>query len=251
MWTAAPGQVRPTAPKFDVASVKAVHDQAPGGYTHMMTADSVTMRGVSMGYCIRLAYGLSVQRPYQLVGPGWIDPPTDFVYDISAKAAAPASADRMRLMLQSLLAERFGLAVHREPRDLPAYALLAGRSQPSLRPSDPMAQTSIRSGEESYSTVFTHVSMDQLALQLGPPATSRPVVNKTGLQGSFDFTLKLARYVLDSATGRPETDLKGMVDTEGAILRAVRDQLGLILKPEHAAFDVLIVDHLDKTPSAN
>jgi uncharacterized protein (TIGR03435 family) len=114
-----------------------------------------------------------------------------------------------------------------------------------------MTQTSIRPGQDPYSTVFKHVSMEQLALQLGPPATSRPVVDKTGLDGNFDFTLRLARYILDPATGQPVADSKGMIDTEAATLRALRDQLGLALKPAHSAFEVLIVDRVAKIPSSN
>jgi uncharacterized protein (TIGR03435 family) len=63
-----------------------------------------TMLHVSMGYCIRLAYG--TWRSYVLAGPAWIDPPTDVLVDIIAKAASPVTQDQIKSMLQTLLAKR-------------------------------------------------------------------------------------------------------------------------------------------------
>src|SRR4051794_21095898 len=101
---------------FEVASVKRSTEPNVGGYRHQITPDSLTMLHVSMGYCIRLAYGVS--RSYELAGPGWIDPPTEVLVDIVAKAGRPVSDAQIKLMLQTLLAERFKLAVHREKRNL-------------------------------------------------------------------------------------------------------------------------------------
>lgn len=244
------GQVQPTPIGFDVASVKVVREASPGGYHHQITADSLKMQGVSMGYCIRLAYDLSVQRPYELVGPDWINPPTDVLYDIAAKAAGPVSSDQIKLMLQKLLAERWRLAVHRETRTLSAYVLLQDRN-PHLRRSDASSLTKVKPGAKPYELLFEHVSMAQLAQQLGPPMTSRPVIDKTKLTGNFDFNLDLGRYILDPTSGIAIVDGNGMVDTEGATLRAVRDQLGLILRPEKAPISVLVIDHVEKFPSIN
>lgn len=207
------------------------------------------MLHVSMGYCIRLAYG--VQRSYELVGPGWIDPPTDVLVDIVAKTGSPAAEDQVRLMLQTLLADRFRLAVHREKRDIPAYALVLVRSERALQQSGSGTETKVRPGPKPYDLVFQGVSIAQLALQLGPPMTSRPVVDKTGLQGSFDFTLELNRYIVDAETGKAVVDARGAVDMEGAVLQGVRDQLGLALKADRAPVEVLVIDHVEKTPSAN
>src|SRR2546423_7296490 len=178
-------------PAFDVASVKiAKGDRPSGGYNHWITPLGLTMLHVSMGYCIRLAYG--VQRSYELVAPAWIDPPTDSEFDIVAKIANPVIADRIKLMRRTLLAERFKLTVHREKRNLPAYTLLVANGPPALRPSDGKNPTKIR--PKGYDLQFENVSMSQLAQQLGPPMTSRPVVDMTGLSGSFDFSLDLGRY---------------------------------------------------------
>jgi uncharacterized protein (TIGR03435 family) len=234
---------------FDAASVKPAAGERPqGGYNHQLTPLGVTMRHVSLGYAIRLAYGIS--RPYELSGPSWLDPPTGQEYDIAAKVSAAASPEQIRSMLRALLAERFHLAAHREKRSLPAYTLHVVRGAAALRRSGGEQATNIRSGK-AYDLICTNVSMAQLALQLGPPLTSRPVVDRTGLAGGYDFTLDLAPYILDPETGAPVTDAKGLIDTETAALRAVREQLGLLLRRDRAPLEVLVVDHVEKTPSAN
>lgn len=125
-------------PQFDVAVVKAVKEPEPGGYRHQFTPQGVTMHAVSMGYCIRLAYGLSSQRPWELIGPSWIDPPTEFIYDISAKTDNPTSEDQIKRMLQTLLAGHFKLIVHRENRRLPAYALTRTSVPPCFNHRNPI-----------------------------------------------------------------------------------------------------------------
>jgi uncharacterized protein (TIGR03435 family) len=240
-----------TVPQFDVAVVKAVNEPEPGGYRHQITPQGVTMHAVSMGYCIRLAYGLSVQRSWELSGPGWIDPPTEFMYDITAKTANSTSSDQVQVMLQTLLADRFKLVLHRERRKLPAYALTRPRNAPLLRSSGSNRTRKIKPGTTPYELIFEHVTMSDLALQLGPPMTSRPVFDATEVSGFFDFTLDLGRYVLDPSTGAPVLDARGLIDSEGATVRAVRDQLGLILKSDRGDFDVLVIDHVEKRPAEN
>lgn len=187
-------------PRFDVAVVKTVSEPEPGGYRHHLTLQGVTMHAVSMGYCVRLAYGLSAQRPWEPSGPSWIDPPTDFLYEISAKTDTHTSEDQIKLMLQALLAERFKLSVHREKKRLAAYALTRTGNPPRIKQSKSSRARKIRPGLRPYELIFEHVTMAELAQQLGPPMTSRPVFDATGLADSFDFTLDLGRYVLDPAT---------------------------------------------------
>ncbi len=237
--------------QFDVAVVRAVHESEPGGYRHQITPTGVTMRAVSMGYCIRLAYGLSVQRPWELTGPSWIDPPTEFIYDISAKTSGPTTEDQIKAMLQTLLADRFKIVVHREKRSLPAYALMRTGNAPSIRTSDPNGSRNVKRGAKPYELIFEHATMADLALQLGPPMTSRPVFDATNLPGYFDFALDLGRYVADPETNAPVLDARGVIDTEAATLRAVRDQLGLVLRPDRSEFEILVIDHVEKRPTAN
>jgi uncharacterized protein (TIGR03435 family) len=245
------GQQNAALPHFDVATVKAVTEPDPAGYSHKITPQGVTMRAVSMGYCVRLAYGLSAQRPWELAGPDWLDPPTEFMYDIIAKTDEPTSEDQLKRMLQVLLADRFKLVLHWQKRKLPAYALSLTKNPPLLHSSEPNRTRRIATGPKPYQLTFEHVSMSELAQQLGPPMTSRPVFDATGLTGTFNFTLDLGHYVLDPVMSAPILDATGMIDSEGATLRAVREQLGLMLRPDQGEFEVLVIDHVEKRPIAN
>jgi uncharacterized protein (TIGR03435 family) len=243
-------QSQPARPAFDVASVKlAVGPPAPGGYSSQITPTGITMMHVSLGYCIRIAW--SLKRSYELVGPGWLDPPTDVLVDIVAKTSSPVAEDEVRLMLQRLLMERFKLSAHTESRDLPMYSLVAIRKDPALRIADGKSGPKVTSGAKPYSQAYHDFSMAQLAMQLGPPMTSRPVIDKTGIEGSFDFELDFGPYILDPETGKQIVNVRGAVDSEGAAIQALRDQLGLALKADRAPFPVLVIDHVEKTPTAN
>src|SRR5215471_2696646 len=108
------------AQTFETASVKLMDPGPPyGGYRHQITPGGITMHKVSLGYCIRIAWGL--KYAYDLAGPGWLDPPTDILVDITAKTSAPATPDEILLMLRNLLIDRFGLKAHTEARELRTY----------------------------------------------------------------------------------------------------------------------------------
>ena len=246
---AAGAQEQSAGGAFDVASVKPAAGIRTGGYRHQITPTSLTMLHVSMGHCLRLAY--DIETAYQLVGPAWLDPPTEYEYDVVAKVSGPATEEQIKGMLRTLLAERFRLQAHRETRELPAYALLRVRASTSLHRSAGTGPTRVLPGEKPYIFRFENLSMPQLALQLGPPWTTRPVVDETGLTGSYDFALDVSRYVLDPDTGKAILDYRGAIDLEGALLRALPEQLGLALKPVRAPYPVLVVDHVEKVPTAN
>jgi hypothetical protein len=166
-------------PAFDTASVKlAVGGPASGGYRHQITPGGITMLHVSLGYCIRIAW--SLRYSYELIGPGWLDPPTDVLVDITARTAEPTTEDRVKLMLQTLLTERFHLVAQTETRQLPSYSLVSIRKDQALRPSDGNSEPKMKPGSKPHSQAFQNISMAQLALYLSPPLTSRPVFDKTG-----------------------------------------------------------------------
>jgi hypothetical protein len=70
---AVPAWAQTKLPSFDAASVRMVTELLPGGFRHEITPGGPTLRAVSMGYCLRLAFGLTVQRPWELAGPAWIE----------------------------------------------------------------------------------------------------------------------------------------------------------------------------------
>jgi uncharacterized protein (TIGR03435 family) len=131
---------------FEAASVQRAAERrsplrgGPGTSSPGQLSGVATLRALVMR-----AYEL---KDYQVSGPAWMDSER---YDIAAKIPAGATRSQVSLMLQGLLADRFGLAIHRETRELPIYALVAGKNGPKLQASDPPAAT----GEEANPAVFT------------------------------------------------------------------------------------------------
>src|SRR5271165_6760057 len=117
-------------PAFEVASIKA--NQALGGISSMKTtAVRISMENVSLKKVILAAYGIPDDRDYALSGPNWLA--TEH-FDIQATYAAGADPAQVRSMMQTLLAQRFHLAFHRETRQMPVYALVVGKNGPKIHP---------------------------------------------------------------------------------------------------------------------
>ncbi len=91
--------------------------------------------------------------------------------------------------------------------------------------------------------------MDRFAFTLGRSVVSRHVVNETGLEGAYDFALDIFASVNDPAI--TTADPRGAIDTEPTYLQALPRQLGLRLEPTTALTDVLVIDHVEKQPTAN
>jgi len=235
-------------PAFEVASIKV---WTPDGGRHgfgggkRISADAlmVRMRAASLRELLEFAYGL--QPGTEIRGP---DLPG--AYDIDAKAGAPSTREQQRLMMQSLLAERFGLKCHREETQGPVYALVA-RKEAKLAAAAAGGDASIRMtfDRTTFATSFTatHTTMtelaDWLAGQLG-----RPVLNQTGLQGAYDCNLASVMVPKEA----PPADGRGMVPMENGpegYIRALR-RLGLDLESRRGAVGVLVVEHVER-PAAN
>ncbi len=243
-----PARSRP-APHFDVASVKRYPtDRIPGeGLTRDITPTSVTLRTATLGNCFEWAFGTPA---YQVIGPKWLNWPTDAAYDIIAKVTAPTSQAELKSMMQTLMVERFHLAFHRETRNLTVYALLLAKSGPKFTPSTAEGQTSAKSSG-LYAVNYQRISMAQLAESLERPFQPVHVVDETGLPGRFDFILDLAPYILDAGTGKAVVDSLGRIDETGALIRALPQQLGLRIEKKTAPVEVLVIDHVEKDPTSN
>jgi uncharacterized protein (TIGR03435 family) len=177
---------------FDVASVK-ISQHARRDYRFSTSPEGVTIYGVPLGYCIRWAYGFHQSQRFWLVGPSWMEPGFDCVrYDILAKTASPATFAQLRLMMRTLLAERWKLVMHQESRVIPVYVLSVGKLGPNVRiskkvdDSDPVP--------EHDGTTFAGATMWQLVEEIGLQVAA-PIVDDTGLTGRYDFTLEdFAKY---------------------------------------------------------
>jgi uncharacterized protein (TIGR03435 family) len=227
----------PASMSFEVASIR----------PH---AGDVTQVGVFIsGPTVRIvAYGLTGlimdafrRQGYQIAGlQGWMDSDR---YDIVAKApteGAPTSAN-IEMMLQALLVERFSLKFHFEKRESPVYAMVVGKNGPKLKESTADEPSVTLRSARSTELTFAKATMDRLAKQLSSSGIDRPVIDKTGLTGSYDLKLNWA----PDYGGPPAPDANG-VD----IFTAIQEQLGLKLESQKAPIEFLVIDHAEK-PSEN
>jgi uncharacterized protein (TIGR03435 family) len=223
---------------FDVASIKPIQQ---GRENIEPTPASLSMRAVSLRASIRWAYNV---RPYQITGgPAWMQ---SDLYDIIAKPASPSTTDQLRSMLQSLLADRFKLAVRRETRELPVYLLTVGKNGPKLKPStkEPDGPNVIPG---ATGITVQNATVGQLAdLLSGMPIFDRPVLDRTGVNGRFDMPLSL----LDAAAAGPD-QLKGAIaKADFSNFAFALEQLGLKLEAGKAPMEMVVVESAEK-PAPN
>ena len=228
-------------PAFEVASIKPNLLSKQGGEesrreSTQSSPGNLAMRNVTLRTCIMWAYDV---RDYQVSGPAWIG---DERYDVTAKAAGPAPEAQMRVMLQTLLADRFKLRLHRQQKELQVLAMEAGKAGAKLKRSEvqdgPSKVTNIRATAYRASSI----SMEELAGLVAGPLQSA-VLNMTGLQGRFDITLDMTPYV-EEAKGAPG-------DLGRVFQHAMEDQLGLKFEARNAPAEMLVVDGAEKAPTEN
>ena len=213
------------APAFEVASVRPSDaDAGTGGVKP--GPEGVTARGASLFLLIAVAYNL---QDDQIAGPSWL---RDVRYDVVAKASGPVrDQEALRQMLQTLLADRFKLVVHREQRPRQGFALLVAARGPKLQQA-----AGTRGGTTSAPgrLVFTAVTMPALARRLSQ-IVGEPVVDATAVTGAYDFTL-------DWQDG----------DAVGpSLFTAVEEQLGLRLESRTLAIDTLVIDRVERVATEN
>jgi uncharacterized protein (TIGR03435 family) len=229
--------------QFEVASVKPnriASADGEGAPREKITASSgsLTMQSVSLQTCIKWAYDL---RDFQILGPSWI---SSEKYDIAAKASSAVPEQELRVMLRALLTERFKLRIRMETKDKPVYALVVGKSGPKL---DKAKDEDPSFGPLGGELIFRNFSMADLADRLSsrPFKLDLPVLDRTGLDGRFDFALKLA-----SNDAELKHTLEGM-EQGPSILVFFQDQLGLKLESRKGPIEMLIVESAEKIPAAN
>jgi uncharacterized protein (TIGR03435 family) len=240
-----PAQPGPAAAlEFEVASVKPVLGEVPNHPVGLrihhgtLNVDDARLRQI-----IGLAYG--IQRVNVQGGPDWLD--TD-KYNIIAKAgSADASPDQIKAMLQTLLADRFKLALHRETKELPVYTLVVGKNGSKLQEAKEEERTTVTNGAAAGRIQMTFQKhtlatlVNTLANMLGSP-----VLDKTGLTGRYDFKLEWAPDLPRRVNGDPPLINGVPVESGPDIFLALQEQLGLKLEKKKGPAEVLVVDHAEK-----
>jgi uncharacterized protein (TIGR03435 family) len=229
---------------FDVASIR---PHAPGDNRFLVRPPSnggFTAAGTTAKFVVMLAY--DVQETQVIGGPSWF---ATEKWDIEARTddRAGHSVEETRRMLQNMLEERFSLRLHRETQPLPVYVLSIARSGSKLKASDPTGSTNVKAGGNSVSV--QHGELARMT-QLLATVLGRPVVDRTGLKGLYDFSLRWDDAPIREG-GVPGLDAPAAPGTDhGSIFTAIQDQLGLRLEPQRAPIDVIVVDRMDR-PSQN
>jgi uncharacterized protein (TIGR03435 family) len=245
-------------PQFDVISVKPNKDS--NGTRMQFTPDGLRGTGVTVRFLLYEGYG-GINNNQVIGEPSWA---TDG-FDIEAKVAsadvptlAKMSFEQRRTMFQSILADRFKLAVHHETRELPIYVLTVAKGGPKFKPSvpdDPAAAPRrkgmmINNGKLTANDAQFSMLVTVLSRQLG-----RTVVDKTGLTGNYDFTLE---WTPDEGGPPPPSrppdgsspPAAGAPDPGASIFTALPEQLGLKLESTKAPVDVVVIDHIER-PAEN
>jgi uncharacterized protein (TIGR03435 family) len=235
----------------------------------MNTPDGLTVTNFPLGILFQSAY--EVQR-YQVFGaPDWFYSES---YDVDAKMDAATSDALKKLsredqdiarhqMLQTLLIDRLKLTIHRASKEGPVYLLVVGKNGPKLHEATPGATSpnglgpglmSSSSNWLAETTTFHAMPISGLARSL-EARLGRHIVDKTGLTGNYDFTLKFStdRAQPQSAPGESSNTPPppSHLDPDAPfLLTAIQQQLGLKLESGKGPVEVIVIDHIER-PSGN
>jgi uncharacterized protein (TIGR03435 family) len=266
------GTAGASVPAYKSASIephKSVNS-APERFGVFFSPRGFTAQGATLQTVLGFAYG--VQADLITGSPDWVSSER---YDIAVELPdatveeAPEDADgmgiqRFRLMLQAVLADRFQLKLHRQTKDLPIYELVVAEGGPKMKEAAPVytnpngvngpagrlpakGMMMMGPGELTGQGATLAPLVEQLSLQLG-----RTVLDKTGLTGNYDFSLRWAPG--ESKTGmmklmgsKPVPESASSSASSGlSLFTALQEQLGLKLEPQTAAVEVLVIDRVEK-----
>jgi uncharacterized protein (TIGR03435 family) len=217
--------------EFEVASIKPTATKDGSLAVNFPPGGRFSVRNLTLKQLLQNAYAM---QDYQVSGgPGWIG---SVGFDIEARASADTgepSRQQVLRMVQTLLADRFHLALRRETRQLPVYTLVVGKTGPRLQPADSNAG---RSKTMFGQLIVQKMSMTELANILALDL-KRPVKDETGLKGEFAFTLEWTPGLRDS-DDRPSS--------RPSLFTAVQEQLGLKLESAKGPVEVLVIDSAEK-----
>jgi uncharacterized protein (TIGR03435 family) len=222
---------------FEVASIKP--HPAPVTFSADPSVKGTRVSATASTLLDLIISAYHVRRDQISGAPGWA---SSEHYDLAAKAEGDreVTMDQIRPMLQALLADRFQLKVHRETKEVAMYALVVSKGGPKFKESLPTEDVSSRINADAAGMHMTvsKGTMAQLALRLSSNGAERPVVDQTGLTGSYTFKLEWVR-----GTSATDSDLP-------SLFTALQEQLGLKLEPTRGPSEVIVIDQAEK-PSAN
>jgi len=270
-------QVPPPPTEFEVADLKPTPPDFRDGMIRIQPGGRVNIAGIPLKFLVEQAWNLTDDMLDGM--PKWMD--TDR-YDLVAKApVGDVDIDDLWIMVRALLVERFKLTMHTEDRPVTAYTLVAVK--PKMKKADPASRTKYKEGPAAHgkdprdknpilSRLVTcqNMTMAEFAAKLQTIASGyihSPVLDATGLEGGYDFTLSFSAVGL---TQRPPGAVMGLApglpgapppadtgvqasDPSGAVtlFEAIEKQLGLKLEAKKRPVPILVIDHAEQKPTEN
>jgi len=234
-------QIAAPAPAYEVATIKPAEADGPG----------ILLRGY-----IQAAFGLPSNTVGLVLGPDWINntrymiqaKPPDSIRDAMQTMTSEEKSRETRLMMQSLLADRFQLKAHFETREMPVYELVVAKGGSKLKEAADPARGAAAVGRSAIRG--TAIPMRALVglLPAVPDIGGREVIDKTGLTGVYDFSLKWTPLQAAGAGENGAAPASG--GEEASFFTAIEEQLGLKLVPDKEQGQVLVIDRIEQ-PSEN
>ncbi|MBS1855384.1 MAG: TIGR03435 family protein [Acidobacteria bacterium] len=265
-------------PAFEVASIKQAAPQPQGRMMVRMGGDAGRVDYASVSLKDVLARAYNVKR-FQITGPSWLDSER---YDITAKVPDGVNPDKIPVMLQALLAERFKMQVHRETKEQSVYALIVGKSGPKLTKSEIETNPNAKPPIGPDGRPMPRGGRGMMMMQIGGPSGTaqmkataitmgtfsdmlsnmldRPVVDQTGILGNYDLTLDVSMEdmagmrkiaVPPPGAGGPGMEHAPAEGGSAASIFTSIQSLGLKLDPRKAPVEYLVVDRAEKVPTEN
>jgi uncharacterized protein (TIGR03435 family) len=234
---AASGYCHAQPPTFEVASIRPV-DSCYSPQEVQTTSDSLTVRGRTIAVLLQWAYDTPW---FQITGPEWL---RDYCFDVVAKSAAPAGEKQLRLMLRTLMADRFGVKAHFEQKEISVYAMTLAKSGPKFQESSTEGPSEIDRGNPVILTAH-RITIAEVADRIATEA-GRPVIDETGLKGRYEIHMDLSPYIAGAGTAEA-----GKLDMTGILFTGLQEQLGLKLESRKANVNILVVDRAEKTATEN
>lgn len=245
-------------PAFEVATIKASPPQPMNQMRVSMGGDAgrINYTAVNLKNLLSRAYGV---KGYQISGPSWLDSER---YDVTAKIPDGVPQEQVPAMLRVLLEERFKLKSHRETKELPVYEMVQAKGGPKMDKSQEEGRPRMQmegGGDGIMKMKASAMTMpsfsDALAGMVG-----RPVIDKTDLGGSFDFSMDIAMQDLTGSMVRVQRMGPGDGGGErnpapdnspgGSLFTSIQ-KLGLKLEAKRSPVEILVVDQAEKVPAEN
>jgi uncharacterized protein (TIGR03435 family) len=251
---------------FDAASIRVVPAEGKGRKDEAYPG-RIRHTNISLSTLLREAYGMN---SFQVVAPSWLG---QVILDIEATMPQDRTKEQINEMMRNLLQDRFKLATHRETRELPIYSLVVAKGGPKMKESvdtgtpdvagEPAQPGRREIGKDGFPTIkldrpalvlmlgggslgtrliAKEQTMSQLAERLAVPL-GRMVRDATGLTAKYDFTVSFAT---EGVASRPDD-----VGDAPNVRTALEEQLGLKLESGKGPVEMIVVDHIEKTPTEN